>query len=460
MFTTNKAITTVLLIFILFSATISVYAETLSFDNVLDKSIHNSFDLKISDINVDLSKSDLKITRSEYYPRIQLHYNNEYENNLGPRNAQFASVGSTFISSSTRFQNLIYFDFRYNLLDFGIRRKKMLIAINDIEQKELVYNQTLRDLKIDLIKLYTDALLSYKDIKLYENTLPIYKELFSIKEKLYTAGTSPKLELMEEAINIARTQDRIDSSKAALKTVLKDLSSYTFEEYDVEKIKLENFKKFEQEEHEITDFNINPIFKQSIEKKIISLPQIKNNRTLEKKIYDLEITKKKLELETLKRERFPKFEFYTNYMFYGSDENNPLESFSDVRSRNVSVGISALLPIFDGFKNSASREKIALEIQKLELEKQKELNRINTEYNKLYGEAFSRIAELNNKEDLLFNVKEKLSALKRMTNAKLTEESTVLNQKAELLNQASDLEKSIIKTLSLIKQLEILSEEY
>lgn len=428
-------------------------AETLNFNTVLEKSIQNSFDLKIADVTLGISKTELKEVKSEYYPQLRLGYNNEYSRNFADDDS-FASIGDYTLNQNTRFQNLIYTSLSYNLFDFGARGKKLAIAKSDISQKEFSYNQQLRDLKIDILDLYTKALLSYKEIEKQKNISDLFKQLFEAKERLYEAGETSKLDIMEEAINIARSIDKQDKSTHTLQNALKELSFYTFDAYNAHDLAMDNIVNFEAFDNPEKANNK----KEEIDKTLYSIPEFNPDFVLETQIYNLEIDKKQDELKLVKKERLPKFEFYTKYLFYGSDESNPIESFTNIRSRNVAVGLSIGMPLFDGFKNRAQQEKLKLEVEKLKLERDKKIFELKKQYDILNQDAKSYKQEFENQITILKEYKQQLNALKRLTENKLTEKTELLRKETELIEQIYNLEISLINTYSALKKLEFLSE--
>lgn len=79
------------------------------------------------------------------------------------------------------------------------------------------------------------------------------------------------------------------------------------------------------------------------------------------------------------------------------------------------------------------------------------------EYDKSFQtfEAYSE--ELNIKKDLLNTVKDKLSAVDRLTANKLADNNELLAVKAELLTQEYELEQNIINISSKIEEMKIIT---
>lgn len=428
--------------------------NTLTYRNTLNQAINNSFDIKMASLDIDISKAELKATRADLYPTLYTQVNTEYNNGLGnTQNINY--VGNTVVSSYTQYRNLASLGLSYNLFDFGAIGKKVLIAKKDVDQKKVMVDLQMKDLKLKVLDLYTKTLQYNDEIKTKSEVLKVYEEMFSAKERLFKAGVNDKISVMDEAVKIARTQDDIHNSKLELKNSLNDLSALTLQKYDADNIDILDFEELNIKNNILPITNFEPL-KAKVAQKEIDL-SFNPEKSLESKYYDFEIEKKKAELEMYKRQRLPAFKFYTNYLMYGQDPNQYWESFSSFRQASIAFGISGTFAFFDGFKNKANKEKAALEIKKIQLEKEKKLTEIKTAYEKSYSSYQAYSEELICKKDLLNKIKEKLSSLDRMFQNGLIERNDMLTAKADLLSQEFDLQKNIINISSKIKEIEIMA---
>lgn len=429
-------------------------AETLTYRSTLQKAIDNSFDLKISKLDIDISKAELKATRADLFPLIYTQANTEYNNGLG-NTANINYVGNTVVSSYTQYRNLASVGLQYNLFDFGALNKKVLIARKDVEQKKIMVDLQAKDLKLKVLDLYTKALQYNEEIKTKAEILKVYEEMFEAKERLFKSGVSDKISVMDEAVKIARTQDDISNSKLELKNALTDLSSYTLQKYNPNNIEVLDFEELNIQPNIVPINNFEPLKAKIAEDKFDL--SFNPTNSLEAKYYDFEIEKKKAEFEMYKRQRYPAFKFYTNYLLYGQDPDQYSASFSNFKQTSLAFGISGSFALFDGFKNRANKEKAALEIKKLQLEKEKKLTEIRNEYEKSYASYQTYSEELTSKKNLLNKVKEKLSAVERMYKNGLIERNDLLTTKADLLSQEFDLQKNIVNLSSKIKEIQIMA---
>jgi len=427
-------------------------AETLVFKSVLEKAAVNSYDLKISQIDVKIAQTEIKQARSEYYPLISMNYNSQYDKDLTNGTSALTTVGDSVVTNSTRYLNALSAGLQYNLFDFGVRKKKLDIAKKGKLQKQIVYTQNFRDLKLNLSDTYTKTLLVSRELQTNEQLLSLNKTLFSMYEKLYDSGTARKTDMADQALKVAVLINKIDDLKTQLKKNLSDLSFYTKENYTTSDRIL---NLFDEEEGivPISNTNKSPIkleIKESAVLDIANMPEYKQ--------YQLEIEKKKAELSMLKRQNLPQFRFTTNYYLYGTDSDNYFKSYGDMDSRSLTFRVSSTLPVFDGLKNQAQREKAKLEIERLALERDKKVESVKNFYEKAYEEAIDADRKLKNQANALKLTEEKIAMVEKLNKEKLIDKISYLKQKADLITQKFELEKTRINSEEAAYKLRILAE--
>ncbi|EKE02098.1 MAG: outer membrane efflux protein [uncultured bacterium] len=439
------------------------FAETVNYNYILDKAIENSFDLKISTIDVDISKAVVQETKSLYYPTLKSQFYSEYAHDMTDGIQTFSSVGTSIVNSTTKYQDLFTVSLSYDLYDFGIKGRKLKIAKKDVSEKKLVYDQSLRDLKLKIIDLYTRALITYKELNSKEEIYPVYKDLFTMKEQLYTAGTSTKIEVADEAIKMAKTADEINTLKTRYKMVLKDLAYFTQEKYDPDTVELLDYPEVAESYVSNTNFEKDkgPTYKLGIIKKEarLDINDLDYEQTPDYKIYEIEIEKKEAELQIMKRQRLPVVGLYSSYNFYGSDKNDFFDTMNDFQDRSLSVGFSASMTPFDGFKTSANIKRLELELARLKLAREQKLAELKNKYEKLNEEALYYDAQAGTQEDLLVKVNERLLMIEKLAQQELIDKPALLSQKADLIKQKLELEKAIISRVAAIKKLDVYANE-
>lgn len=447
-----------ILLFILFFLQLNANGAELSYKDILDTAINNSFDLKMSTLDIGISKSQLKSVRADWYPTLSLQFNTEYNKDLTGGNGNYAYAGNTMITPYTQFRDMMYLTLSYNLIDYGIQGKKVHIAKQELAQKEAAYNIQLKELKLKILNLYSEAQQYNNTIAIKNEILKLYKQMFVNKERIYKSGLNNKLSVMDEAIKIAKAQNELENSKLDLTKILEDLSYYTKTSYDMNNISFKSIESYEEGSNHIFEIGVDDIIKTEIQQNDIVFVY-HPEETEEAKYYDLEIEKKKAELSILKRQQLPIFKFYTGYSLYGQNPHNYFDAIQDIGQRSLVFGISSQFMIFDGFKNKTSREKTNLEIEKLKLEKEKKISELENQYNKTFKtyQAYNNELDINKK--LLIEVKDKLNAVNRLNSNLLIEKNELLGAKADLLTQECEIEKNIINLTAKIEEMKILTGE-
>jgi outer membrane protein TolC len=438
----------ILIIFLLRINTAS--AETLVYKVVLEKAVKNSYDLKAAEIDVKIAQTQIKEARAEYLPIISANYNAQYDKDLTDGMSTLTSVGDSIVTNSTRYVNSLSGGIQYNLYDFGVRKKRLNIAKKDKTQKETIYTHNLRDLKLNLSQIYTKALLANRELKSNQELLDLNKALFSMYEKLYDSGAARKTDLANQALQVAVLINKTDDLRTELNKALKDLSYYTKENYtSADKI----LNLFDEEDGIVPISNSAPI------KLDIKETEILNTENLpEYKEYQLEIEKKKEELSLLKRQNLPQFRFYTNYYLYGIDKESYFDTFSDFNDRSLTFRIASTLPVFDGGKNQAQRERAKLQIERLEIERDKKLEEVKNTYQKAYEEARYANEKLENQSKALILVEDKITMLEKLNNQQLIDKISYLKEKSDLITQKFDYERTRINSEEAAYKLRILAE--
>lgn len=409
-------------------------AEAISFEQILNKAIESSFDLKAAKIDIKISKTEINKAKSPFFPKIQAGGSTQYSRNLKPEDQNVISVGQTTLGT-TKYQNLAYLGLNYNIYDFGQRSNKLNMAKKDMGIKNIEEVKTKRDLTVDLIDVYTESLLAYKQILSKKAILNGYNELFKIKERLYNAGQISKIDLTDAAINMAKTIDDIKKEQLRMQTSLNKLSFYTNENYN--------------ENTQLCDF---------VEIPDVSTTVINIEKTPEFIQSQLEINKKLNEIALTKKKNYPQFQLFSTYNLYGDSTNSYLNSIESIRRRALNVGVNTQLNLFDGFENLNDLKRLRLELEKLENEKDKKVSQYKNTIKSAQVDYFSYDDEIKTKQQLLGNINQKLSMIERLAAQKMIEKELLYQIQIELLDLKSQLEEIIIKKVSAAKKIETLAQ--
>lgn len=442
----KKLINKILISLFLIAWAQPVYAKTISIDDVLKDAIINSYNLKLSRIDIDISQKDIKAAKSSYMPTIQATTNAGYTADLANQQTGVTSVGNDVLLNNSIYQNTAGIGLAYNIYDFGVKKRKLNIAKFDKLQKETAYDQQYKELKITILDLYAKALLNDKELEIKKQILALRNELLNAKERLYESRMIEKSEALNERMQVSQLQSEIDTLTGELAKDLKEITYYTQEDYDVDDIKMVDLR--EKAVMPISYDTNNGTYMVQIEKnEFLDLEKIP-----EYKYYQLEIEKKKKELEILKRSNLPKVNVYSNYYMYGQDKNGLGQAFQDIQSKNWSVRVATVMPLFDGFNNKAQQERTQLEIKKLEVTREAELAKIMKEYEKLKEDSKAYQKSIIDNDKTLSTISEYISTIDLLDENRMIDKVDFLTQKLGLLSKKYNIESNQISNyLTLLK---------
>lgn len=404
-------------------------------DSVMQKALDISYDLRIAQVDVQINRTGIKAARADYYPELHVNANMEYLKGLQSVYNPVTAVGNTVLPTGTRFQNSVGMSLHQNLIDFGSRKRKVEMAVQDTTAKTSVYFQSLRDLRLKVIDLYTDALLAYKSLKANESLLQLARKDYQLKKKLSKAGTVSPVDVADEAIQVAQALDNIQYYKAQLNLKLEKLGFYTQETYDSETLDIQDLR----DEPRIERVHFLP------------------HQTPEAHMYDALLAQKQSEIEYLKRQYLPQVALYSYYSLYGSDQGRWAKALGNLSQRTVSMGLSINLPIFGGFKNQAAIEKAKLEKEKIRLQKASVIAQLKHQA-KIYNSQIEDYSiQLQTKATILNKTQDKLTMVSRLSEQQVVDQSRAIKEHMERIKKQIEVEMSLIQGLAALKKLRILS---
>ncbi|MBY0405842.1 MAG: TolC family protein [Cyanobacteria bacterium] len=412
-------------------------AKTLDFDVILEKALVHSTQMKIADLDVSISRQGVRLARVEYFPTLTGQLDTDYSRNLSGQPPSVRTAGTNVLINNTFFQNAAAFSLNYTVYDFGKRSCRLIYAKKDVLAKQLGKSQNLRDYKLKLLDFYSEALQIFQELKAKESMLAIRNQLFQTKKRLHEAGTATQLEMTDEALEVAKLTADIQELKNKYGDALKDLAFLTREApYDPSQTTLAGFAVDESIRLETVDFT--------------KLPEYRLAQT--------ELEKKRLELELARRENLPKISFYSNYNFYGFAPHRYFATFSNFGQRAVSFGFATSVPMFDGFKASATTQKIELELSKLALEGEQKVAEERHRMEKLFTASFNGNQEILAREAVLLESQNKLALATRLAQHQLLDPVIPLRQQLDVLTQQLQATRAKTKQFANRKRLQLMAE--
>lgn len=408
----------------------------IEFDKICDKAIEHSYDLKIADFNILISKQDIRGARSEYFPKLMASAGTEYTKNFRDnRDTTVMSIGEAFINPYTRYQSIMGITLTYNLFDFGVRRGNLNIAKEDVSLKELEQAQKLQDLKLNLIDTYSKIVITKKQIDINNEILKLQKENLKNKQRLFDAGEIAKTDLNDANLKVQNIEKRVYELYSILSESLNWLAFYTGEEYDIETLKTSDIKKPDFDTTSFCDYT----------------------KTIIWRMKEKELKKKELEIKVAKRQNYPKVNTYGRYYLYGSDHSSYNDSLGDIRPSNFTVGASVSMLAFDGMKNRANIQRKTLEYKQLQVERDKAIAEFTMKLAGMRSNLLYLDKQIETNNNIIKELTDKQKSIHRLVAKKLATPMDENDVTIELLEQQIELVKNSMTSIAITKGLEVLT---
>jgi outer membrane protein TolC len=412
----------------------------LTFDQVLEKAILNARDVQIADLDMRISKERVGEEKADYYPQITGRWNSAYLRTLGDNAGPAISVsagGSNLLFNQTQYQNVPSLNAQITLLDFGIRKRKVKSAREDIDKFAQQRLEKQRDVALKALDAYEDALEAYQTSQMQSQLMEWARDVLKLKQRLYEAGYSPKTEVADAGYRVAQTLDEMESTRNKLSQALVDLGFLTKDRYEPGLTTLTPLS-----EQEALDDEVTLVPEQ--------LPEFKR--------YEHEKAKKRMEIEISHRERWaPKITGFTNYTLFGAAASNVSDAVTSITQRNLYIGVSAQLPIFEGFKSRHEANRLTLELERLGVEQSKAVEQTLYQLERAKREAQVSLAQLPGKEAIVTEANNKEVMLQRLSQQQLVERTQVLTQAITRQRAAMEARKLALTARAAQKRQQLLT---
>jgi len=355
-----------------------VYAqEKFSLEDCLSYAKKHNYRVNQQRKRIETTESDIKIAKGNYLPNLSFTASQNFSlgnsfdvsTNVGQRES---SSNSFSLSSSLTVFNA--FSNKYKSEKAWLSLKKANTSVEEI----------LFDLYINVTNKYLQILLSKEILKVAKEQVVISKNHYDRLLKLYKNDLSNKREMLEIESTLASDEKEVIIIMNRISNnliELQELIGYEQKkEFDIEDVILEEVK--------LTDI------------KNVSEEIIKTNPQIKLLNYNIKIQEKDLQL--LKTNFYPKvnlsYSYSSRYFHILGEEDRVFNSDTNMfepngfwvqlnNNRTHFIGLSAIVPIFNGFSftENHKKSKKRLEIQKLELEegKQRLRNKIKVAKNDL-----------------------------------------------------------------------------
>lgn len=356
--------------------------KVISLEEAVNISLANNPDIEISRTEIDISKANLKSTKSALYPQIE------------------SRIVIPFVEAESGFflDQLIW--------DFGRTQNNIRERRFTIESRKADFTNTEQNIIKDTKLAYFEALIAKNSVDIQNNLLSTSGLILERTQELFNAGVSSdselsqaQIDLQESRLNYLDSQNSYEIAKLNLSKIMgKEITS----DFD-----LEDTEKYE---------NIYLKKNELVELAKSSNPQIKSIVSQQAGI--------KSRLKSSKSNFFPRIFGRVAYRFDGEGADEP----------DFIAGIGIRLPIFQGFSRFAEINKSNAELQRSVAELHALKQNIVFSVEELYLELQNlekRIAITNESKAIAENslkLAENRFDLKRASRIELSEAKSVMSE--------------------------------
>jgi outer membrane protein TolC len=407
-------------------------AETLEFNRLRGQVLAQAYEIKLAEKEIDISQQRIREANAAYFPTVSFRYSNEWFKDFTESSGGLDSVGGTVISSSgSKWKNVATLSLNYTLYDFGTRALRVDSAELETEQICRQKEQREQDVSLQVLDLFSRGWRLQTQQNIQQHRLDLAEERYALGQRLYQAGTVDRIKVGELAIDVAETRLFVEQLQRQFSDVLwalTELSGHCYES--------------------TTTFvplgvsDASPVT-------ITLLPEVL--------ALDFAIESKQNEVDMALRRFLPTLNLYSSYTFYGRDSSDWSQAFSDLDDTNFSCGVTLDVNLFNGFGDLAQFERLKLEKEHLQLQREKRVAELTTRYQTLKDRA----DQSHRKEEHWSDTRDTLEAqgdmMRRLSQQQLRDQLTQIGQQLDLLDQQLQVRLDEIDQLTALNQLTLLS---
>lgn len=411
--------------------------KMLNISELLEKSVENSLEVRLSDLDRAASRQRIKEAESGYFPTLDFQLNGEYSKNLAD-DGNVSSVGDTIITDDSKFQNSASFSLLYNLSGFLIASKEVGMRQNEADANDVLRKKRIRDIKLEVFGHFEKAFEALSSIKKIDQISALYSERKEILQRLQKSGQAARTELVEVSMRLSRFKADKGTLLLDIRHAMDELSYYTGEVYDSGDLELAGPRPHPFELSK--SLNI--------------------SNALEYMTAMLQLSAKNREIEIDNLRLWPTVQLYSKYNFFGEDDNSIAGAVDNAEQREISVGISIGVNIFDGMQYSARRERLHLEKERIRGERDLQMKQLQRSYQSLLASIEAAAEDAKIKQELIDDVREQSEMVDRLIANGLIGPLEALDQKEALTDHLFDLESALARNrFNIARSLILLGED-
>lgn len=340
----------ILILFFVFVPKV-VAQEVLTVDEAVQIALKNNYDIKIATNELSIDKENNSIGNAGMLPQIDasLTKNNSIQNSK-----QVQTNGVVRQLDNAKNNRLEYgVNLGWTIFD-GMRMFARYDQLKELEkQGDVQLKLTVLTKVSDVMTTYYDLVQQQQLIKALDTTIVISKQRLKTAENRFTIGKASKLEVLNAQVDL-----NTDSS-----TLLKQKEFYETTKIRLNEILARDLStNFQVVEDVVVDDNL----------QLAELKSLTEKQNLQLQLALINKRVAELELKQTKATRYPTVRLNTGYTFVETESS--LGFTSATSSKGLNYGVTASMPIFNGFSQNRNEKiaKIQVENSSLVAEQQKQ----------------------------------------------------------------------------------------
>lgn len=365
----------VVLFFITFPGyTIASAQELLTLEEAVAIGLENNYGIQISRNAVEQAENNHSIGNAGFLPMIDA----TASRTESIQDSEFQAGGESRVTNGAESSNTnAAINLNWTLFD-GLRMFSAydrLGQLNDLSEMQLDLNQEF--LVTDISLTYFNIIRISEQLKILENNIQVTEERIEIEETKVDLGSGSEYDLLQARSDLSedraayiRETNTLTEAKISLNELL---GRQPVEDFQV-----------------VSEISVN----RSLAKEQLYQNLIEQNTELA--IARLQENISQVELREVRGERFPEISFSSGYSFNRNESGGGFFSFNE--TVGFSYGITARVPIFDGFNINRRIQNAKINQRNAEISREQERLRIESNFESAFR-AYSNAIELVDLEE-------------------------------------------------------------
>jgi outer membrane protein TolC len=361
-----KVILFIVLAFCANTLSAQVAPRSFTLNDVIATSLRNNYDIQLVRNDALFASLDYAYANYALYPRLNangayiINNNNQKQVLADGTKRENPSIRSNNLSASLNLNWTLFDGFR---MFIARDRLNKLVELSELQIKAQVITTV-----AEVMRLYYDIIRQQQQLQALQEQMQLSEERLKIAQYKFDIGTGAKPDLLQAQIDLNAQRAAALTQQTAINKIKEQLNQLQVLPVD-------------------TDFSVADTtiaFNADLTLDSITGSALTTNPDLI--IAQRNLTLAELDLRLRRAERFPVVEFNSAYNFNRSDNKTVINPFQPLfnQNRGLNYGLSANIPIFNGFANRRLQKVAQLNIQSQQLLYDRSVALINTSISNTY----------------------------------------------------------------------------